>query len=173
MSTKRVGRRKSASERSGIAQHLGDQVRTLARLEPGGDRAALVEPGEHGAREQLDPHDDHDGRHRPPLAVRREPEEHRNGGEHRHGEQAEPGRLPARDERQHEQERDATPEGPPGALAGHRPVDESLEAHRAEDGDRDHRQVAHASRVVEVDVAERHLEQERLEPPGGDDRRSA
>ena len=65
--------------------------------------------------------------------------------------------------------RDAGREHPPRIRRSHRTVAQALQPDRAQDRDRDHRQVAHASGVVEVHVAERHLEEQRLEPTGRDD----
>ena len=170
MSTIAVGRRKSVSESVGILQDLRHEVGPFARLEAGVDRAPLIHARVHGARQQLDAHHGDDGRHGPALAGRGQPVQRGHGGEHRDGEQDEPERRAARRASgTPSSNADAGREQSPRMGLGHRTIAEPLEPDRAQDRDRDHRQVPHAPGVVQIHVAERHLEEERLEPAGRDD----
>jgi hypothetical protein len=50
-------------------------------------------------------------------------------------------------------------------------IQQPLDADGAERGHHEQREVPQPARVVQVDVAERHLEHERAEPPGADEQR--
>ena len=106
-----------------------------------------------------------DGDGRPALPRGREPEQGRDRGEHRHRQKDEAIGLRPEGEREDQEDDDPTDEQAPHRAGLHRPVPQPLQANGSEHGDRDHGQVPHPPRVMQVHVAEGQPEHEPLEPP--------
>ena len=154
----------------GGRKRLRDQVGMLAALQAEEDRVGRgdrVRPCD--ADDELDGEDGHHG-HPRPWRPRGGQEPDRDAARDEPGrEQREPhGGGTGRQRHAEPQHRTAT-EPQRGTPRRHRIVPEALDPDRAEDRDRDDRQVAHAPRVVEVHVAEGDPQEQRPEPPGGDD----